>query len=166
MTAVEQIYEDPRNLIFIQSRATLNPDLVAEYAAMMQDGIQFDAAQAVRDDNGQVYVWDGVHRGQAAKQIGVLLLLDMQPGDRQVAEWLALSANQKHGQRRTREDIQHIIRQALRHPNGVNLSDRELARHCGVDHKTVGKIRAELELSGEIPPPIQISNSTNELWRK
>ena len=44
-----------------------------------------------------------------------------------------------------------MSQQALSHPYGVNQSDRKIARHCGVDHKTVGKIRKELELSGEIP---------------
>jgi len=147
----EQIFEDPSGLIFIQSRAATNTELVNEYAAMMQDGIQFEAAQAMRDGDGQVFVFDGLHRGQAAKQVGALLLVDVQPGDRQTAEWLALSANQKHGQRRTREDIRHVICQALSHPNGVNLSDRELARHCGVDHKTVGKIRRNWSYLDKFP---------------
>ncbi len=49
----EQIFEDPSGLIYIQSRAATNTDLVNEYAAMMQDGIQFEAAQAMRDGDGQ-----------------------------------------------------------------------------------------------------------------
>jgi hypothetical protein len=43
------------------------------------------------------------------------------------------------------------VQLALRHPYGVQLSDREIARHCGIDHKTVGKIRREMEAPGEIP---------------
>jgi hypothetical protein len=63
----------------------------------------------------------------------------------------ALTANQKHGLRRSRDDKRRVVHTALLHPYGAKLSNRELARHCGVDHKTVGKIRQELELSGEIP---------------
>ncbi len=147
----EQILEEPQKLVFIQSRAETNYDLVDEYAEMMKAGIEFDAAQGIRDDNGQVYIWDGLHRGEAARLAGELLLVEVKPGTKQEAEWLALSANQKHGLRRTHQDKQRIVRNALLHPYGVSLSDREIARHCGVDHKTVGKIRTDLETTGEIP---------------
>jgi predicted RNA-binding Zn-ribbon protein involved in translation (DUF1610 family) len=146
-----QIVVEPKELVFIQSRAETNHDLVDEYAAMMQDGVQFDAAQGVRDESGQVYIFDGLHRGAAARLAGLSLLVEIQPGTRQDAEWLALSANQKHGLRRSHQDKQRIVRNALLHPYGASLSDREIARHCGVDHKTVGKIRKELEATGEIP---------------
>jgi hypothetical protein len=33
---------------------------------------------------------------------------------------------------------------------GTGKSDREIAKHCGVDHKTVASLRKDLELSGEI----------------
>ena len=120
-------------------------------AEMMQNGVEFDPVQGVQDENGQIYVYDGLHRGSAAKQIGASLWADIQLGIRLEAEWLALTANQKHGLRRSREDLRRIVRLALLHPNGVNLSNNELARHCGVSDKTVGKIRSELEASSEIP---------------
>src|SRR5690606_27563817 len=43
------------------------------------------------------------------------------------------------------------IKAALRHPNGAQMPDREIARHLGVDHKTVGGWREKLQASGEIP---------------
>jgi predicted RNA-binding Zn-ribbon protein involved in translation (DUF1610 family) len=147
----KQILADPKELVFIQSRAETNYDLVDEYTTMMRDGVQFDAAQGVRDEVGQIFVHDGLHRGEAAKLAGIRLLVKVQPGTRQDAEWLALSANQKHGLRRSHKDKQRIVRNALLHPYGASLSDREIARHCGVDHKTVGKVRADLETTGEIP---------------
>jgi hypothetical protein len=145
------VYEDPNRLSFIQSRAATNYDLVDEYVEMMEAGVQFEAAQGVRDESDQVYVWDGLHRGEAAKRVGKLLLVNIEPGSKQDAEWLALTANQKHGLRRSRADLQRIVRLALLHPKGVGLSDREIARHCGASDKTVGKIRSELEASAEIP---------------
>jgi len=146
-----ELCEDPKNLIFIQSRVETNQDLVVEYADMMQSGIQFEAAQGIRDTTSQVFIWDGLHRAEAARMTGMLLRIHVQPGTRQDAEWLALSTNQKHGLRRSRQDKQRVVQQALLHPFGAQLSDREIARHCGVDHKTVGKIRKELETTGEIP---------------
>jgi hypothetical protein len=147
----EPIYLDPQQLMFIQSRATTHADLIEEYAEMMQAGIEFEAAFGLRDEAGQVYIHDGLHRGEAAKALGKLLLVEVKPGTKLEAEWLALTANQKHGLRRSREDKRRVVHTALLHPYGAQLSNREIGRHCGVDHKTVGKIRQELELSGEIP---------------
>ena len=100
----KQILADPKELILIQSRAETNQDLVAEYAEMMQSGIQFDPAYGVRDEDGQTFIWDGLHRAEAAKLAEVLLLVEVQPGTQRDAEWLALSANQKHGLRRSKAD--------------------------------------------------------------
>ena len=147
----EQIFAEPTQLVFLQSRAATNYKLVDEYAEIMQNEVQFEATQGIRDKTGQVYIWDGLHRGEAAKRVGTLLLVSITPGTKEEAEWLALTANQKHGLRRSRADLQRIVRLALLHPNGADLSDREIARHCGVSDKTVGKIRSTLEVSAEIP---------------
>ncbi len=141
----------PQKLIFIQSRAEINFAVVNEYAEMMLEGTVFDPVEGIQDEDGQTFVWDGYHRGEAAKKAGTRLLVNLKPGTRIEAEWLALTANQKHGLRRTNKDKQRVVRQALLHPYGVNLSNSELARHCGVSDKTVAKIRRELELSSEIP---------------
>ncbi|MFC1975760.1 hypothetical protein ACFLXQ_05135 [Chloroflexota bacterium] len=143
--------QSPENLTFIQSRAEINFSIVDEYAAMMTDGLEFDPVEGIQDESGNVYVWDGFHRGEAARKTGTTLAVNIQPGTKQDAEWLALTANQKHGLRRSRADKQRIVRQALLHPYGVNLSNREIARHCGVSDKTVGKIRSEMEATAEIP---------------
>jgi len=158
----EQAEYHPNELVFIQSRAELNLAIVQEYAEMMEDGVTFDPIEGIQDENGQIYVWDGYHRGEAAKKVGISLEVNLKPGTRTEAEWLALTANQKHGLRRTNKDKQHVVRQALRHPYGIRLSDREVARHCGVDHKTVGKTRRELETTGEIPQlPKRVIRTTN-----
>lgn len=151
---MERISADPDQLAFIQSRAETNYTLVDEYAEMMKAGVEFDPAQGIRDENGQIYVWDGLHRGEAARRAGMRLWVEVQPSGKQEAEWLALTANQKHGLRRSRADLQRVVRLALLHPRGAGLSDREIARHCGVDNKTVGRMRAELQVTEEIPQSI------------
>ncbi len=146
----QKILTDPNELIFIQSRAETNLDLVKEYIAMMQDGVEFDAAQGVQDETGQIYVWDGFHRAAAAKQAGIPVLVEVQPGTRQDAEWLALSANQKHGLRRTKADEAWIARMAL-----LKFSDcsiREIHRHTGINRRKITAIRDELVASGAIAP--------------
>ena len=149
---------DPTAAHYIQSRAQMDFVLVDEYAQMMRDGVEFDAAQGVEDADGVIYVFDGYHRGEASKAAGALLRVTLRPGTRQDAEWQAFGANVKHGLRRTHADIERVVKNALQHQNAANLSDRELARHCGTDHKTVGNWRRRLadaekrkNESGEIP---------------
>lgn len=147
----EVIYPELDWLTIIQSRAEINEQLIDEYATLMAEGdTAFDPVDAVRDGQGQIYVWDGYHRLHAARRAHYRLAVRVKPGTQTEAEWLAIGANQKHGLRRSNQDKQRSVRLALLHPNGSRLSNREISRHCGVDHATVGKIRRELELSGEI----------------
>ncbi|MEW5960870.1 MAG: hypothetical protein AB1801_24355 [Chloroflexota bacterium] len=153
----KQILADPKELIFIQSRAETNHDLVDEYAAMMRDDVQFDAAQGVQDKTGQIFVWDGHHRGEAAKRAEVLLLVEVQPGTQHDAEWLALSANQKHGLRRSKADEEWIARTALlKFPD---RSVREIHRHTGINRRKISAIRDELVASGAIAPDNKVTVS-------
>jgi hypothetical protein len=147
----EQDFYDPYQLIFIQSRAAVNYSIVDEYADLMTDGIVFDAVEGIQDGEGHVYIWDGFHRGEAAKKAGIQLRVKIRPGTRIDAEWLALSANQRHGLRRSPEDKRHIVRQALLHPYGEYTSVRYIAQHCGIDRRVVTKVRQEMEVAGEIP---------------
>jgi hypothetical protein len=124
---------------------------------MIEAGVEFDPAQAVigkrrSDDELIVFIFDGAHRFEAHKKAGKVLPIEVVgQGDQDTAMWLALAANQKHGLRRSQKDKARAVRLALEHEQGAKLSDREIARHCGVDHKTVGRVRRELEASGEIP---------------
>ena len=145
------LHPDKTKVTIIQSRAEMNLDLISEYAQEMKDGTNFDAVKAIRADNGHFYIYDGAHRVEAARNINYTIDISWVPGTRTDAEWLALSANQKHGLRRSTKDKQRVSRNALLHPNAATLSDRAIAKHCQVDHKTVGHIRANLVVSGEIP---------------
>ncbi|GIK42419.1 MAG: hypothetical protein BroJett011_62520 [Chloroflexota bacterium] len=140
--------DDP-NLVFIQSRAEIDLALVEEYAQMMRDGVQFHPARAIAEGY-TIYVFDGFHRGEAAKLAGQLLFVSSRPGTRAEAEWAALNANQDHGMRRSNADKQKIVKLALTHEFGAKLSDRQIAHHCGVHHTMVGRIRGELEMTGAL----------------
>lgn len=146
-----QMVVELTKLTFIQSRAEINLTVVEEYAEMMADGVVFDPVEGLQGEDGTIWVWDGYHRGEAAKQSGTPLQVNLRLGTQIEAEWLALTANQKHGLRRSRADKQRVVRQALLHLYGVNLSNSEIGRHCGVTDKTVARIRREMETSSEIP---------------
>ncbi|MDP3001185.1 MAG: hypothetical protein Q8N47_27125, partial [Bryobacterales bacterium] len=66
---------------------------------------------------------------------------DIRQGTQEDAQWYSYSANQGHGLRRTTEDKQRAVKAALVHPKGAGMSDSDIARHVGVDHKTVAAQR-------------------------
>jgi len=72
---------------------------------------------------------------------------DLRQGTVEDAQWFSLSANKSNGLRRTNEDKQRAVKTALTHPHGAGLSDRQVARHCGVTPPTVGAWREKLGLS-------------------
>ena len=153
---LREVSPNYEKLHLIQSRAEMRYDTVDQYAAMMVDGVEFDPCLGVFDEKTQtIWIWDGCHRVEAArkasKTAGGWIQVLATYGREYDAEWLAYSANAKHGMQRTNEDIQRIVKSALKHQRAANLSNRELGRHCGVNDKTVAKYRKELEASAEIP---------------
>ncbi|MBI1955902.1 MAG: ParB N-terminal domain-containing protein [Acidobacteria bacterium] len=93
----------------------------------------------------------GRHRVKAAWQAGrETITAEVRSGTLEDARWHSFSANKTNGLRRTNDDKQRAVKGALQHPRGAELSDREIARHVGVDHVTVSRWREKLCLSGEI----------------
>ena len=61
----------------------------------------------------------------------------------------AVSANATHGLRRTNADKRRAVMALLYDDEWAQWSDREIARRCAVDGKTVARLRAEL--TAELP---------------
>ncbi len=98
------------------------------------------------------YFWlcDGFHRAEAANGAGLTeIAAIVKQGTRRDAVLYSVGANAKHGLRRTNADKRRAVMTLLEDSDWSHWSDREIARHCQVDHKTVGKLRATL--TGEIP---------------
>jgi hypothetical protein len=159
---MENRFVNPHDCQYIQSRVALDADTVQQYADMLRQEIVFDACKGVINPvTGVIIVYDGNHRAEAAKREGVFVEVELEEGNAAYAEWLATGANTHHGLKRTPADIEHAVTTALRHPRAIGKSDREIARHCGCDHKTVGKYRKELEASGERPQMPAITVTRN-----
>ena len=133
----------------IQSRHHTSLELIAEYASLMSEGLQFDPCSAIETSDGHIFIWDGKHRLEAAIRNGSMLLCDLESGTEQDALWKACSANKKHGLKRSNADIQKAVQEAVK--LRPEKSDREIGNWVGCDHKTVGKYRKEMEASGELP---------------
>lgn len=134
-----------------QSRAWLNNQTIDEYAAAMRRGEEFPPIKLIYTGEAY-YLVDGFHRVEAAIKAKLeRISAEVEPGTLEDAQWLSYAANPTHGLPRSTEDKRRAIRAALKHPKGVEKSDREIAAHIRVDHKTVGNIRKEMVERGEIP---------------
>ena len=135
---------------------------VDEYALAMGEGDQFPPL-VVFWDGENYWLADGFHRLEAcniymqARDLpGLDIDCEVLEGTRRDAILYACGANAEHGLPRTNADKRNAVVTLLRNPltsqdeNGVLWSDRAIARICKVDHKFVGKIRAEA-VTGDIP---------------
>lgn len=124
-----------------QFRDRINYDVVKEYKqAILEDG-PFPPVQCVFD--GKVYwLWDGFHRFNALKSIGIEAIdVEWRNGTQEDAQDLALSANARHGQALNVASKHKKVSAALEMPRHANKSDREIAKLCGVSHTMVGLLR-------------------------
>ncbi len=128
----------------IQPRATLDPAIVAEYAQAMEDGAAFPPI-TVFDDGQTKWLADGFHRRAAAKDNGrPEISANVRTGTRRDAILFAVGANTDHGLRRTNEDKRRAVETLLKDKEWSDWSDREIARRCAVDNKTVAALRPSL----------------------
>lgn len=127
-----------------QPRATIHKDWIEEYAADMATGAAFPPV-VVFFDGSDYWLADGYHRTGAAQALGLETIdADVRQGTQRDAILFSVSANSNHGQRRTNEDKRRAVLRLINDPEWSAWSDREIARRCGVDNKTVGALR---------PPP-------------
>lgn len=141
-TKIVKISELDRNY---QTRFTLNEEVVKEYAEAMENGEIFPPVSVVGNR-----LTDGYHRVAAAEMLGKKEIeAEIVEGDEKAALRSALSANLKHGLRRTNEDKRQALMLAWENrdklfdeflgqdekgkPNGLP-SKRQLAAICGVSN--------------------------------
>lgn len=138
-----------------QPRAVLDFDAVEDYAEAMGAGAKFPPV-AVFYDGSEYWLADGFHRVKAAYAAGFdTIECELHQGTLEDAQWYSFSANRANGLRRTNTDKQRAVKSALLHVKSRELSDHQIARHVGIDVKTVGNWRERLSM--EIP---QISART------
>ena len=137
-----------------QPRAGLDMGYVADLVADIQAGAALPPIDVMYD--GNVYwLFDGFHRMAAYRKIyqdrPFYVDARVSQGTLEDAQWSSFGVNKSHGLRRTNEDKRRAVVAALKHPNGASRSNREIARHLGVDEATVRNHREKLEVTAEIP---------------
>ncbi len=140
----------------LQTRVEVSAETIAEYAAAYRDGVELPRIVVCQLPDGELLAIDGFHRIQAAVQAGKdwLPARVVEVDTRLDALWLALSQNHAHGLKRSRADKRRAVELALSHPDAEELSDRQLAKHCGVHHELVASVRqAQVSRTGVADPP-------------
>lgn len=145
MLSVETIRLDER----CQPRASINPEIIDEYANAMTQGAEFPPLTVYRDGS-TFYLADGFHRIAAARQAGQAhIVCDVTPGTIRDAILHAVGANATHGQRRTNLDKRRAVETLLKDDEWSKWSNVKIAEKCGVDEKMVRTYRDKL--TSEIP---------------
>jgi len=127
-----------------QPRVEIDEDLVAEYADEMRDGDTFPPV-ILFNDGAKYWLADGFHRYHASKKVGYLEIeADVKNGTKRDAVLYSVSANGKHGKRRTNPDKRKAVKTLLEDEEWSQWSDREIARKCEVSNPFVSKLRKSL----------------------
>jgi hypothetical protein len=132
-----------------QHRRVIHPNVIAEYAGLMRDGVVFPPIR-VWWDGKCFWLSDGFQRFAAAELAGFTeLLAEIRIGNVSDATWDSYSVNATHGMRRTTEETRRIVRLAVEHPNAKHLSNVELAKHLHLSEATLRRWRKKLSPSGD-----------------
>jgi hypothetical protein len=135
-----------------QARVALNTDVVAEYAAHLQEGDIFPPI-AVFHDGSDYWLADGFHRYMANKQNGATEIeCDLKTGTLEDAKLYAYGANRNRGLSMSRDDKRKVILLMLQHPEWSKWTNSEIAKHIGVSGMTIGRIKAGLVYEAEKEP--------------
>lgn len=140
-----------------QARAGLDEAKVEEYAQLLREATATGSGWPFKDAidlfyDGEVY-WlaDGFHRVEACRRVDhKTVLADVRQGTRRDAILYACGANADHGLPRTADDKRRAVETMLRDEEWGTWSDRAIAKKCKVSHPFVAKIRADLNLTGNV----------------
>jgi hypothetical protein len=137
-----------------QTRVKINEDAVKEYTEAMKAGDFFPPLLVYFDEPNNCYILvDGFIRLEAHCRLhpNAPILVSIKLGTLEEARWASLDVNNGHGFRRTNAYKRNSVIQVLKHPKSTELSNRQIGKLVGVDHKTVASVRRELNLSREFP---------------
>jgi len=124
-----------------QFRPSINQDVVKDYKEKMLEDAVFPPIRVVFDGETH-WLWDGFHRYFAIKAMGLKIIeAEITEGTLKDAKRLARKANNDHGYSRDYETKRNCVNDAFADPENEGVSDREIARQCGVSHTFVSNMR-------------------------
>lgn len=131
-----------------QPRVDIDESVVSEYAEAMREGDEFPPI-IVFSDGAEKWIADGFHRYFASDYLGFLEIeAEVKSGTRRDAVLYSVSANSKHGLRRSNADKRKAVLTLLKDEEWSQWSDREIARRCEVSNRMVSNYMDELSVNG------------------
>ncbi len=144
-------------------RSHIREDVVEEYADLYKkEKVRMPPIELFTEDNKVYLLGDGAHRTYALIALkSKTVEANIHKGTREDALRFALTANERHGVRRTAADKRNSIREAVR--QWPKCSDSQVAAMCAVDKHTVTTVRAEMEKAGAVKAePVRIGRDGKE----
>lgn len=124
-----------------QSRVRIDEGVVKRYQDDLANGDRFDPIQAYFDGT-DYWVWDGFHRVNAHKALGLAEInAIVKQGTRRDAVLASTGANPKHGLQRTDDDKRRAVMVLLEDEEWGKWSDRKIADTVHVSHPFVAGLR-------------------------
>lgn len=130
-----------------QMRSQIDAATLNEYINLIQENNNawpFRDKPVVFFDGSDYWLADGFHRHQAwteCRGADMFIPVDVRSGMRRDAVLYAAGANADHGLRRSSEDKRRSVLALLNDAEWAQWSNREIARRCKVDEKTVRTLR-------------------------
>lgn len=125
-----------------QSRVEIDNNTVAEYVEAIKAGDQFPPV-IVYFDGADHWLADGFHRWHGHRTASKASIeADVRTGTQRDAILFSLGANKGHGLRPTNQDKRKSVARMLADAEWSEMSDREIAKHCGCSHTFVANIRS------------------------
>lgn len=127
----------------LQMRAKIDTDYIDQLAEVLSAGKDFDGQlPVVFQAGGQNWLADGYQRYAAHEKSGIKKMKCLvRVGSFRDAQAYALSANARHGARRTNDDKRKAVETALDDEEWGQFSDGAIAELCGVSDRFVASLR-------------------------
>ena len=150
-----------------QPRAELSQETVAEYADAYKANASTMPPVTLFFDGANYWLADGFHRYFGAKAAGKdQIAEDITPGTLRDAILFSLSANSRHGLKRSNADKRKAVKTLLDDAEWSKWSSNEIAKRCAVSHFLVDEVRksylAEMQDSSPDTRTVQRNGTTYE----
>lgn len=134
----------------VQTRKKLNPEAINDYAEVIKAGGTLDPP-VLFDDGKDFWLSAGHHRMAAYKMAGQTRMpCIVKHGSKWDAIAFGIKDDLAHkGERLSNADKRNAVEMVLKEK--PEMSDRAVAELCGVNDKTVGRYRTNLQSTAEIP---------------
>ena len=133
-----------------QPRAEIDQATVAEYAEAYKSCANLPPITLFYD-GAEYWLADGFHRYHGARMAGLNAVYEeITPGTRRDAILFSLSANSKHGLKRSNADKRKAVKTLLDDPEWSTWSNEKIAATCAVSPHTVADVKKSHSANAEL----------------